>query len=92
MNRAILLVMTMALVVTPAAVAGEGGMEGTAAEMADYGAREAAAPGLAESVGGGHQVEWVAAVILCILYVVIQVAYYSKYGDHDHHGHAHYSH
>ena len=87
MIRAISVVVAMALIVMPAAAAGEGGVPGTAAEMADYGAREAAAPDLAESVGGGHEVELVAAIFLCILYVIIQVA--AAYYDDGHHGHGH---
>ena len=62
MKRWISLALMLALVVTPVVAAQEGGEPGLATEVADYGAREAAAPELAEFTGGSP-----AAILLVLL-------------------------
>ena len=89
MERAILMVMAMSLAVAPVAAASPEGVEpGSATEAADYAAREAAAPELAEFIGGAHEFEWLLGLVLTCLYVYLYLAH-NRHGHGHEHGHHH---
>ena len=89
MERAILMVMALSLAVAPGAAASpEGAEPGSATEAADYAAREAAAPELAEFTGGSHEFEWLVALVVFCLSVYLSWAH-ARHGHGHGHGHHH---
>ena len=85
MERAILMVMALSLAAAPGAVASPGGGEpGTAAEVADYAARETEAPELVGFGGGAHEFEWLLGLVALCLYVYLSWAVDKRWHGHDH--------